>query len=257
MPATGQIVFGAGIGVATPFGANAPANPTPIQFPIAQDLSIDISADKAELYGADQYPYGIARTKAKIDIKAKIGSIYAQLLSDLFFGSTYVVGQTLFATNEQVTVSISGSGTVLHASGGIQDAGVINAATGQQYTRDIAAPTLAGHYEVTVGTGTYAFFTSDPICTAPNNIALITYAYTSSTAGKTANVTNKPMGAMPQFDFKYMNNQFGSNLYLQFYRAICNKLTLPNKNTEFEMPDMDMSCFAQNNGQVFVLSLDQ
>ena len=79
----GQITFGAGTGILTPYAANGPANPSPIALPICQELSIEWNGDMAELYGRDQYAYGLARTKMKIDCKAKVGAIYAAFLSDL------------------------------------------------------------------------------------------------------------------------------------------------------------------------------
>ena len=62
---------------------------------------------------------------------------------------------------------------------------------------------------------------------------------------------------MPTFDFKYMNNQFGPNLFLEFFVGIAKKITLPNKNTEFELMEFDFSCFSQQTGNVFTLSMDE
>ena len=45
----GQITFGAGIAILTPYAANGPTNPTPLQLPIAQDLSIDFNGDLTDL----------------------------------------------------------------------------------------------------------------------------------------------------------------------------------------------------------------
>jgi hypothetical protein len=248
----GEIIFGSGIAVLTPYAANGPALPTPLQLPIAQELSIDISADIAELYGQGQFAYGLARTKTKIDCKAKIGAIYQRLLGDLFFGVTSTAGQTLFALQEQDTVT-SLTCTVTNAAHFAADCGVINQATGQPYTSVGTAGTLTtvGQYKYTTG-GVYTFYTSDTIA-----VALITYTYTSSSTGFTGTVVNQAMGAMPTFDFKYMNNQFGPNLYLEFYKGIAKKFSLPNKNTEFEMPDFDFSCFSQTNGNCFLISMDE
>jgi hypothetical protein len=247
----GQIQFGAGTAVLTPAAANGPALPTPLQLPILQDLSVDISADKAELYGQDQYPYGLARTKVKIDCKAKSGAVYTRLWSDLFFGSTVATGQTLFAIQESQTVTALAC-TATHGSTGFADRGLINATTGQPYSNVGAGSlTAVGQYKVS-GVGAYTFFTADTIATA-----LITYLYTSASVGDSATVTNKPMGAMPTFDFTYMNNQFGSNLLLDFYRGMMNKLSMPGKNTDFEMFEIDFSCFSTTSGSVFLMSMDE
>jgi hypothetical protein len=247
----GEIVFGAGTAILTPFGANAPANPTPLNLPIMQELSINWNGDVAELYGQDQYSYAQARTKVKIECTAKIGAIYGALLSDLFFGATLSVGsQILFAIQESNTVT-SHSATVAQSAHFLQDMGVINAATGQPYRTYPSAPAVGGY---SVSAGVYTFNAADTIATA---LISYTYAGTSSTTGATATITNKPMGAMPTFNLKYLNNQFGHNVYLEFFNAIATKIGLPNKNTEFEMVDFSFTAFSSTNGNVFELSLDE
>lgn len=245
----GEIIFGSGTGILTPYATNGPANPTPLQLPILQELSIDFAADMAELYGQDQFAFGLARTKTKIDCKAKVGAAYAALLSDLFFGATLSgSSQTLFQVSEVNTVT-SHSATVANAAHFIADCGVVNATTGAIY-RTVGATPAVGQY--TVSAGVYTFNTSDTITTAN-----ISYTYSSASTGQSATVTNKPMGAMPTFDFKYLNNQYGPNLFLEFFLAIAKKITLPNKNTEFEMLEFDFSCFSQQSGNVFTLSMDE
>lgn len=244
----GEIVFGAGYAVMTPFGANAPANPTPISFPIMQELSIDWSGDIAELYGQGQFSYGQARTKVKIDCKAKIGAIYIALLSDLFFGASYTTGQVKFIIQESVTITTH-SGTVANSANFLADAGVVNSTTGAPYRAVASAPAL-GQYAVTAGV--YTFNSSDTI-----TVAYITYTYNSSATGETATVTNVPMGQMPVFNFKYMNNQWGPNVYLEFFNAVAKKISAPNKNTEFSMWDFEFTAFASTNGNVFKMSFDE
>ena len=244
----GQLTFGSGIAILTPYAANGPANPTPLQLPIAQDLSIDFNGDLADLYGQGQYPFGIARTKVKIEVKAKFGAIYAELLSDLFFGSTAATGQTLFVLSEACTVA-SHTCTVAHSANFIADCGVINGVTGVPYTAVASAPAV-GQNAVTAGV--YTFNASDTITSAN-----ITYTYNSASTGKSATIINQPMGAMPTFDFKYMNNQFGKNMFLEFFLATATKITMPNKNTDFQVLEFDFSCYSQTNGNVFTLSLDE
>jgi hypothetical protein len=244
----GQIVFGAGRAILTPYATNGPALPTPIQLPIMQDLSIDFNGDMAELFGSDQFPYGLARTKVKIDCKAKIGAIYSRLLSDLFFGATIATGQTIGALDESQAVT-SHSATVTHAANWTKDLGVINGSTGVPYVFKATSPGV-GQYSVTAGV--YTFNASDTITTA-----IITYAYTSNSTGFSATISQSPMGAMPTCDFVYINTQYGNNVYLEFYKAIIKKIGIPNKNTEFEMMDIEFSCFANSLAQVFYMALDE
>ena len=243
----GEIVFGSGTAILTPT-VNGPTNPTPINIPIMQELSIDITGDIAELYGQGSFPYGVARTKTKITCKAKMGAIYAHLLADLFFGVNVTAGQTLFVAPESQTVT-SHTCTVTHSANFVTDGGVVNASTGSPY-QAVASLTAVGQYTVTAGV--YTFYSSDTISTA-----LITYTYNSPSTGESATIINVAMGQMPQFSFQYMNNQWGPNVYLEFYRGVATKISMPNKNTEFNMVDFDFSCFALTNGNVFLLSLDE
>ena len=87
--------------------------------------------------------------------------------------------------------------------------------------------------------------------------ASINYSYTKATTGQSASVLNTAMGAMPTFKFVYINNQFGNNLYVKFYKGIMKKIGLPGKNTEFDMFDLEFSCFALQTGSVFDMSLDE
>ena len=71
-----QNVFGAGVLFGTPttdaYG-NALSNPTPIQFGVAQEASVDISFDTKQLYGQNQFPVAIGRGKGKASGKFNLG----------------------------------------------------------------------------------------------------------------------------------------------------------------------------------------
>jgi len=64
-------------------------------FGTLQDVTIDISFSKKELYGENQFPVDIVRTSAKVSIKAKWALINAKQFNDIFFqGTAVTVGQT-------------------------------------------------------------------------------------------------------------------------------------------------------------------
>ena len=52
---------------------------TPVPFGALQDVSMDISSSKKELYGQRQFPLAVARGTGKIDCKAKAASFSAML----------------------------------------------------------------------------------------------------------------------------------------------------------------------------------
>ena len=79
-----MIIFGAGKLTVTPKVG------TPAQIGIVQDVTIDFSFSKKELYGEHQFPVDVARGQGKINIKAKAAKIDAKLFNDIFFGVTAV-----------------------------------------------------------------------------------------------------------------------------------------------------------------------
>jgi len=93
--------FGTGVLKATPeVGTEA-------IFGTLQDVTIDISFSKKELYGEHQFPVDIVRTSAKVNIKAKWALINAQQFNDIFLqGAAVTVGNT---TTIEMTNQLMGS----------------------------------------------------------------------------------------------------------------------------------------------------
>lgn len=93
--------FGTGVLKATP-KVGSVAN-----FGTLQDVTIDISYSKKELYGEHQFPVDIVRTSAKVSIKAKYAEINAKQFNDIFLqGAASTVGTT---TTIEMTNQLMGS----------------------------------------------------------------------------------------------------------------------------------------------------
>jgi hypothetical protein len=64
-------------------------------FGILQDITVDISHTKKELYGEKEFPVDIARGQGKISIKVKSARIDSRLFNDILFqGNLVTTGTT-------------------------------------------------------------------------------------------------------------------------------------------------------------------
>jgi hypothetical protein len=253
--------FGAGvlIGTAsTDAQGNAIALPSPVQFGILQEVSVDEEYELKELYGANQYPVDLGRGKGKVTMKAKAANINAELFNTFIFGQTVntgyeaifqdLTGTTLTggSTGAGVTPAPPNSGIYL-ADLGVQDANQI------PFTRVAAgsAPT-GGQYHVTGATATAAYVFSDVDVTAAVK-AFINYTYTNATspaAARRITVQNLPMGYAPVFQIDLMAQMHGKTYYIRYPNCISTKLSRTFKNDDFTIPEFDISAFADSSGNI-------
>lgn len=258
-----QNLFGSGFlyGVPTADATGAAiANPSPVQFGVLQDVSVDFSFDNKQLHGQNQFPVAVGRGKGKITIKSKFAQIHGALFNSVFFGGTLssgiisvrndtagkVIPTTPFtltagATDNATTILIPNSGTWVRDLGVINDQGV-------PLTRVASAP-AAGQY--TVAAGVYVFNTADA-----GKLVFINFEYTAtSTSAKSSVIQNQPMGYAPTF-MAVLNQPYnGKTLHLRFNQCISSKLSLASKNDDFTIPELDFDAFADASGQVLTYAL--
>jgi hypothetical protein len=241
-----QYVFGAGKLTAIPkldgSGA-AVANPTPVQVGVLQDVSADISFETKMLYGELQFPVAIGRGKGKIALKAKSGQIDGKVLGSLLLGvnpstvrrsGVYQSPQTVPTTPFQITIAPPNTGTFL------EDLGVVDAATGAQLTRVASAP-ATGQYSISGAV--YTFAAADT-----GKALLISYSYTTATGGETFTAQNALMGTGPEMSLTVHAPYQGKILQVEFPRVTCSKLSIPLKNDDFMISDLDFEAFADASG---------
>jgi len=84
MTSSVQAAFGSGTLVAIPTATY----PTPRQFGILQDVTLDISYESKTLYGNRQFALKLARGKGKATWKAKAAQLQAAAINDLFLTGT-------------------------------------------------------------------------------------------------------------------------------------------------------------------------
>ena len=236
MASNTTLAFGAGVLVATPSGG------APQQFGTLQDASVEFDFSVKQLLGQFQFPVAVARGAGKITGNAKFANINGPLLSKIFFNTTPIVGQKLWAYNEAATIPAVGPYTVTVANAAHFDAdlAVAYAATGVQLQQIPSGTPATGQY--TVAAGVYTFASADD-----GKAVLITYSYTQSSTGSAAVIPNNLMGVAPTFqiDFYQTNpNIAGAQWSLRLYACMSSKLSLASKLEDFTIPEMDFSAFA-------------
>lgn len=245
-----MIQFGAGVLIGTQTldaSGNAIAVPSPIQFGILQDVTIDESFESKMLYGANQYPVAVGRGKGKVSIKAKAAQISAELFNTFVYGMSSV-GTTYENVYEDLTgTSIPASGSTVTPTSPttnvVLDLGARDG-NGVPYTRVTGTPT-GGQYKYSGG----AWIFGD-VDTA--KVVFINYSYTSTgvASAKSLTVTNLPMGYSPFFTVDLRSQYRGKQLYIRYPNATSTKLTMTWKNDDFTVPEFDIECFADSNGNI-------
>ena len=242
--------FGSGVLWGTPTQdalGNAVANPTPFQFGIMQDVGIDASFDEKLLYGQNSFPVDSGRGKGKIGLKAKFANINILPMTAAFFGLPAVDGLVTtvndlvghaIPTEGEITITPPGSTTFF------ANLGVRSDATGTPMIRVAASP-KTGEY-TTDGQGKYTFATADK-----DKVVFIDYQHMNSAAGKLLTVRNLPMGLNPTFRVDFAMARNGKVLTLTWPNVTSSKLAMSTKQEDFIIPELDMSCMADDSGVVW------
>lgn len=231
------------------------ANSTPTLFGTLQEVQIDLQFTNKELYGQNQFPVAVARGEGKIQGKAKFASINGRAYNDLFLGQTLASGETRVAYMEAGAVPAASPYTVTVANAVTfkEDLGVINASTGIALVKVASAP-ATGQYSVDEATGTYTFAAADT-----GTAVLYNYRYTMSTAGsgQSINISNQLLGTAPQFQAVFYETYQSKQLSLTLNACISDKLSLQTKTSDFTVPEMDFSAFADAAGNIGLLSIQE
>lgn len=240
-----MFTFGSGTlwGVSTANGVQ-----TPIKFGTLQEVSVDISFNKKELYGGSQFPVAIARGTGKVSCKAKFANINGRIFNDLFFGSNMVTGQLLTANGESASIPASTpyTVTVTNSATFAEDLGVIFSDTGVPLAKVSATP-AAGQYSVSAGV--YTFAAADT-----GKAVAISYTYNFTTSGQKISVTNQLLGTSPFFQAYLTTTYNGKPFTMKLHRCMSSKMTYATKLEDFGIPEMDFDAFADDGGNVLTIS---
>lgn len=254
-----QYSFGVGSMFATPqsdaTGASILA-PTPMEFGVLQDNSVDFGFDVKELFGRQQFAVDVARGKGKITGKAKAARLNGLLMNSIIFGQTLTTGtatavsQSVVATvipasPSTVTVTPPNTGTYV-ADLGVTDAKAV------PMTRVTTTPTT-GQYSVNESTGQYTFATVDAA-----KAVFINYRYSATLAGaKSSTVMNLDMGEAPSFSLDLHKAYHGKILTIHLYKCISSKISFASKQDDYMIPEFEFQAFADDMGRVFDWSISE
>jgi hypothetical protein len=224
------------------------SNPTPAQFGTLQDISVDFDFTSKPLMGQYQIPVAVARGGMKVNLKAKSATINSGIFNQSFFGQTQTVGGRTTALNE--TSAIPGTPyqiTVVNSATFTTDLGVIFTVTGVRLTRVASGPTT-GQYSVSAGV--YTFAAADTTLSVG-----ISYAYTTASGSQLITITNQLMGAAPQFQVNLTNTYQAKLLALQLNACISTKLSLPFKNEDWTISEIDIEAFTDASNTLGTLTV--
>lgn len=240
-----QYSFGSG----SLFGIPAGATPTPIQFGVLQDVTLDFSYAMKELRGQFQYPVAVARGAGKATWKAKYAKLNGVALNNIFFNGTSASTLIEQAAIAELGTVAGTTITVANSATWASDLGVVSGTTGNQYVRVASAPVAGTSYSCAAGV--YTFAAGDV-----GMQFLISYTYTVSTGNKTT-VTNQLMGNQPTFAMVF-NEQFnGKTVQIRCPQAVMGKLGFATKLEDFTVPEADGEIFADSAGNVAIISMSE
>ncbi len=235
-----MFVFGSGVLIGTPAGGS------PINFGLAQEVTLNLQTTTKALYGQYNFPVAIGSGTRKMTGKAKMARISGQALGSLFFGLTPSVGvvQTQFGETTAVPSASPYTYSTMNHATFITDQGVVYASTSLPLKQVAASPAL-GQY--TVSAGVYTFSSAD----AGANL-LISYTYTAATSGESIVVNSQLIGPSVTFSANLFASDptTGKQFSVWLYNCVAEKLSFGTKVEDFLVPELDFQCFANAAGQV-------
>jgi hypothetical protein len=240
-----QYVFGTGEVYITPVGGGVP-----LKVGALQDVSVEFSSDSKQLYGQYQFALDVARGKSKIEGKASSGQMNAELWNQVFFGQEVSTGQRKQAINEAGTVPAMATYTVTvtNAADFYMDLGVYDALTGLPLTQVPAMPG-DGQYSVS-NAGVYTFNVAQA-----GDSMLFNYIYDDGAAGSTIELANLLMGATPKFQVVLSQTYQGKTITVVLYSCVSEKLSMPFKQDDYLVNEMDFQAQANDAGRIGFISV--
>jgi hypothetical protein len=246
-----NIQFGSGVLFGKPVAGNLPTDPTPYKYGVLQEVTVDFKADLKKLYGQYQFPAATARGKIDCTIKGKLAVFDPQMLNQLYFAQTAVVGYTLIVDGESHTVTsniATSTNTPIDT-----DWGVVDASTGEPFTNvpNVAAITATGQYAVNLTTGVYTFDGGDE-----DRKVSISYTYQVNNTGATITINNQLMGYAPELEMLLYNKFRNKYLACQLNDVTLGSINLPSKLEDFWVADFDGSANADASNTLGKLMMD-
>ena len=235
-----MFVFGSGVLIGTPAGGS------PINFGLAQEVTLNVQTTTKALYGQFNFPVAIGAGTKKMTGKAKMARISGQALGSLFFGIAPSAGgvQTQFGETTNVPSASPYTYTTINHTTFVADQGVCYASSALPLKQVASNPAL-GQYSV--AGGVYTFSSAD----AGANV-LISYTYTNAASGESIAVNSQLIGPSITFSANLFASDpgTGKQFSVLLYNCVAEKLSFGTKVEDFLIPELDFQCFANPAGQV-------
>jgi hypothetical protein len=244
-----NIQFGSGVLFGKPSAGNQPTNPTPYKFGVLQEAMVDFKGDLKKLFGQYQFPVATARGKLECNIKGKLAVFDINMLNQLYFSQSQASGYFLIADPEVFTISAGAAGPVSHIPI-VEDWGVQNGLTGQQFTYSGTNAPSAGQYQVNLSSGSYTFNVADN-----GTQVKISYTY-SVNAGSTITLANQLMGYAPELTMFLYNRFRNKYLAVQLNDVTLGSISIPTKLEDFWIMDFDGAANADATNTLGILMAD-
>lgn len=251
-----MIRFGSGVLIGTQktdASGAAVTNATPVQFGVLQEVSLDISFERKQLHGQNQFAYAVARGKGDVSIKAKFANVSGRIYGDLVLGSGTTAGIKAVVANFAaaipttpftVTMAPPSSGTFA------TDLGVVDVSTGRPMKKVASAP-ATGQYSV--AGAVYTFAAADT-----GKSVLISYEYSAtSTVAQNSTLSNMQMGYSPTFSCHLTRIYGGNQETWVFPKVTATKLGIGFKNDDFSVDDVDLSPMDDGTGNIGYVALSE
>lgn len=175
------------------WGIPAGSNPTPVNFAVLKDVSLDLGGELDVLRGEKMFGIDAAKKAGKVVGKIGAAQLDPKALSLILPGITRTTGTQKIILEESKTVPApSGPYTVTVAQSATftKDLGVLDVASGTYMSAGAAA--AAGVY--TVAAGVYTFHSTDA-----SKAVLISYRYSVAGSGATYTLDNSLMTTSTAF----------------------------------------------------------
>ena len=235
-----MFVFGSGVLIGTPQGG------TPINFGLAQEVTLNVQTTTKALYGQYNFPVAIGSGTKKMSGKAKMARISGQALGSLYFGLSPSLGvvQTQFGETTAVPASSPYTYSTNNHATFVADQGVVYASSALPL-KQVASSPVQGQYSVSGGV--YAFAAADA-----GQSVLISYTYTNATSGESIAVASQLIGPSVTFSANLFASDpgTGKQFSVLLYNCVAEKLSFGTKVEDFLVPELDFQCFANAAGQV-------
>ena len=267
-----QFSFGSGYLYGVPLQGTT-SQQTPVLLGTLQDCMYDISSTIKELFGQLQFPVQVGRGPAKFTGKAKMGAFSALSWNNFFFGpglsggayptntstaintvtheGTATTGTAIPTTPFQLTAAMTGGGTFDTDLGVVYGTLGTNVNAGSPLKKVPSAP-ATGQYSVSAA-GVYTFASADNVSGFG---VFLAYTFQPTTPNRWIQAINNndfPMGQAPTFQIVHYvpYGTGGTDATFKIYSAISSKLAFGFKNTDFTIPEIDFTMFANAAGKVF------